>query len=91
MEAENELMIKNLHRIEGQIRGIGKMIEEDRSCEDILTQLSAVNAAVSSIAKAVITHHLKHHLVLEPVASKDGDGSVDELLVMLDSYFKMRR
>jgi DNA-binding FrmR family transcriptional regulator len=51
---------KRLRRIEGQIRGIAKMIDEDKYCIDILTQISAVNSALQSVALGLLDEHLGH-------------------------------
>lgn len=51
---------KRLRRIEGQVRGIQKMVEEDRYCADIMTQISAVNEALRSVGRELMRNHLKH-------------------------------
>jgi DNA-binding FrmR family transcriptional regulator len=51
---------KRLRRIEGQVRGIAKMIDEDKYCIDILTQVSAVNSALQSVALGLLEEHLNH-------------------------------
>jgi DNA-binding FrmR family transcriptional regulator len=51
---------KRLRRIEGQVRGIAKMIDEDKYCIDILTQISAVNSALQSVALGLLDEHLNH-------------------------------
>ena len=59
---------KRLRRIEGQVRGIAKMIEDDKYCIDVLTQISAVNSAMQSVALALLEEHLGHcvtHAVAE--------------------------
>ncbi|CAN5414502.1 metal-sensitive transcriptional regulator [soil metagenome] len=59
---------KRLRRIEGQVRGIAKMIEEDKYCIDVLTQISAVNSAMQSVALGLLDEHLGHcvsHAVAE--------------------------
>jgi len=59
---------KRLRRIEGQVRGISKMIDEDKYCIDILTQISAVNSALQSVALGLLDEHLNHcvsHAVAE--------------------------
>lgn len=59
---------KRLRRIEGQVRGIGKMIDEDKYCIDVLTQISAVNSALQSVALGLLDEHLNHcvsHAVAE--------------------------
>ena len=59
--AENKpLLVKRLHRIEGQVRGIERMVEDDRYCIDILTQISAVNTALESLAFQLLDQHVKH-------------------------------
>ena len=51
---------KRLRRIEGQVRGIAKMIDDDKYCIDILTQISAVNSALQSVALGLLDEHLSH-------------------------------
>ncbi|HNM84189.1 MAG: metal-sensitive transcriptional regulator [Mycobacterium sp.] len=51
---------KRLRRIEGQVRGIAKMIDEDKYCIDVLTQISAVNSALQSVALGLLEEHLGH-------------------------------
>ncbi|WP_144207419.1 metal-sensitive transcriptional regulator [Mycobacterium tilburgii] len=61
---------KRLRRIEGQVRGIFRMIDEDKYCIDILTQISAVNSALRSVALNLLDEHLNHcvsHAVTEEV------------------------
>jgi DNA-binding FrmR family transcriptional regulator len=65
---------KRLRRIEGQVRGIAKMIEEDKYCIDVLTQISAVNSALQSVALGLLDEHLGHcvsHAVSEGGAEAD--------------------
>jgi len=61
---------KRLRRIEGQVRGIARMIEDDKYCIDVLTQISAVNSALRSVALNLLDEHL-NHCVTHAVA-KDG-------------------
>ena len=49
-----------LKRIEGQVRGLQKMVEDDRYCADIMTQISSVNEALRSVGKELMKNHLKH-------------------------------
>jgi DNA-binding FrmR family transcriptional regulator len=51
---------KRLRRIEGQVRGIAKMIDDDKYCIDVLTQISAVNSALQSVALGLLDEHLSH-------------------------------
>jgi len=58
--AEKELVLKRLRRIEGQIRGIQRMVEDDRYCIDVLAQVSAATAALQSVALLLLDDHLAH-------------------------------
>lgn len=58
--AHKDNYAKRLRRIEGQVRGIAKMIEEDKYCIDVLTQISAVNSAMRSVALNLLDEHLDH-------------------------------
>jgi DNA-binding FrmR family transcriptional regulator len=58
--AGKENYAKRLRRIEGQVRGIGKMIDEDKYCIDVLTQISAVTSALQSVALGLLDEHLGH-------------------------------
>ena len=58
--AGKDALVKRLHRIEGQVRGIEKMVEEDRYCIDILTQIAAVSTALESLAFKVLDDHVRH-------------------------------
>ena len=55
--------LKRLRRIEGQVRGISKMIEDDKYCIDILTQVSAATSALQSVALGLLNEHMSHCLV----------------------------
>src|SRR5574338_1609908 len=52
--------LKRLRRIEGQVRGLQKMVEEDRYCADILTQISSVHEALRAVGRELMRNHLKH-------------------------------
>jgi len=58
--ADKELVAKRLRRIEGQIRGIERMVDEDRYCIDVLAQVSAATAALQSVALLLLDEHLAH-------------------------------
>ena len=58
--AEKELVLKRLRRIEGQVRGIQRMVEDDRYCIDVLAQVSAATAALQSVALLLLDEHLAH-------------------------------
>jgi CsoR family transcriptional regulator, copper-sensing transcriptional repressor len=65
---------KRLRRIEGQVRGIGRMIDEDKYCIDVLTQISAVNSALQSVALGLLDEHLSH-CVSDAVAAGGEDAT----------------
>ena len=58
--SSRDVLVKRLHRIEGQVRGIERMVEEDRYCIDILTQISAVTTALDSLALEILDDHVSH-------------------------------
>ena len=63
-EDEHKALINRLNRIEGQVRGVKRMIEEDAYCTDILVQVSAINAALNSFNKQLLNYILKTHMPL---------------------------
>ena len=67
---ENAALIARLHRIEGQVRGIARMLEEDRTCEDIVTQLMAVRSSIDTAGAAVLDAHLASCLEQRDPASQ---------------------
>jgi CsoR family transcriptional regulator, copper-sensing transcriptional repressor len=78
-------LTKRINRIEGQVRGIGKMLAEDRYCIDVLTQVSAVQAALDALALQLLEHHL-HGCVQHAVKSGDGDRAIDEALTVIRKF-----
>ncbi len=79
-------LINRLNRIEGQIRGIKGMIEKDAYCTDVLTQVSAVNAALNSFNKALLETHIKTCVIND---IRDGkEETVDELIKTLHKLMK---
>jgi DNA-binding FrmR family transcriptional regulator len=83
--ANKTALAKRLNRIEGQVRGIGKMLEEDRYCIDVLTQVSAVQSALDALALQLLEHHL-HGCVQHAVRSGDGDRAMDEALTVIRKF-----
>lgn len=59
----NQDVLRRLRRIEGQVRGIARMIEQDRYCSDVLTQVRAVNRALQAAALALLEDHVSHCLI----------------------------
>jgi DNA-binding FrmR family transcriptional regulator len=83
--ANKPALAKRLNRIEGQVRGIAKMILDDRYCIDVLTQVSAVQAALDALALQLLEHHL-HGCVQEAVRSGEGDRAIDEALTVIRKF-----
>ena len=71
-------LLTRLRRIEGQVRGIQGMVEEDRYCIDVLTQISAIQAALDKVALGLLDEHA-HHCVIG-AAADDRDDKTDELM-----------
>jgi DNA-binding FrmR family transcriptional regulator len=78
-------LARRLNRIEGQVRGIGKMIDEDRYCVDVLTQVSAVQSALDALALRLLEHHL-HGCVQHAVKSGSGDHAIAEALEVIRKF-----
>ena len=79
--------LTRLRRIEGQVRGLHKMIEEDRYCADILTQISSVEQALRSVGRELLRNHLKHcaaHAMR--VGDAEADAMVDELVELMSRH-----
>lgn len=74
--AVKERNIKRLRRIEGQVRGIQKMVDEDRYCADIMTQISSVQEALRSVGRELMRNHLKH---CASSAIRAGDEAADAM------------
>jgi DNA-binding FrmR family transcriptional regulator len=85
-------LTKRLHRIEGQVRGIERMVEDDRYCIDVLTQISAVNTALESLAFKVLDDHV-NHCVADAIASGDSQAAskkTEELLTAVQRFARTR-
>ena len=85
-EKEIKDLITRLNRIEGQIRGIKGMVERDAYCTDILTQVSAANAALNSFTKMLLANHIKTCVAQDIREGKD--ETVDELVNTLQKLMK---
>ena len=79
-----ERNLKRLRRIEGQVRGLQKMVEEDRYCADVLTQISSVHEALRSVGRALMRNHLKHCATTAIKSSEaDAEAMYDELVDLM--------
>jgi DNA-binding FrmR family transcriptional regulator len=78
--ANKEQVLKRLARAEGQVRGVARMVEEDRYCIDVLTQISAAQAALDKIALGLLDAHARHCMQGKGQAPSDPQEQVDELM-----------
>lgn len=78
-------LLRRVNRIEGQVRGIGKMIDEDRYCVDVLTQISALRSALDAVAMHLLEHHT-HGCVRNAIRSGDGAHAIGELMEVVKKF-----
>jgi CsoR family transcriptional regulator, copper-sensing transcriptional repressor len=74
-----------LRRIEGQIRGLQRMVEEDTYCIDILTQVNSAVAALRAVGLGLLDDHVRH-CMRESIEEGDGDGKVEELMAAVSRF-----
>jgi CsoR family transcriptional regulator, copper-sensing transcriptional repressor len=89
---EKAALKKRLHRIEGQVRGIERMVDDDRYCIDILTQISAVSTALESVAVNLLDDHVRHCVAdaLRSGDEQDAEAKTGELLEAVRRFAKTR-
>ena len=75
-----EAILKRLSRAEGQVRGVSRMVEEDKYCIDILTQISATQAALDKVALELVRDHAKHCLTNDELAHGSTEDKANELV-----------
>src|SRR3954464_496906 len=76
--------LKRLRRIEGQVRGLQKMVEDDRYCPDILTQISSVHEALRAVGRELMRNHLKHCVAAATrFDAEDAQAMYDEVVEMM--------
>ena len=78
--ADKDQLAKRLARIEGQVRGVALMVDDDRDCLDVLTQISAVQAALDKVAIGLLDGHARHCLAGGHGGPSDPADQVDELM-----------
>lgn len=86
-EEEIKKIVNRLKRIEGQIRGIQKMVEDDRYCMEILVQISAVQSALKSVGFSITERHIQH-CVSDAIQKGEGQETIDELMRVLKQFGK---
>ena len=85
VQPDKEVLIKRLNRIEGQVRGVNKMISEDRYCVDILNQVSALQSALDAVAMLLLENHT-HGCMQSALQSGKGDEVIDELMTVVRKF-----
>ena len=88
--ADKDALIKRLHRIEGQVRGLESMVEHDRYCIDILTQIAAVGTALEAVAVKILDEHV-NHCVAGALASGDEEVAAEKSRELLDAVHRFAR
>ena len=85
-------LIKRLHRIEGQVRGIERMVEDDRYCIDILTQIAAVSTALEAVALKILDDHVRHCVAGALTSGDEADAATktEELLEAVQRFARTR-
>jgi DNA-binding FrmR family transcriptional regulator len=78
--ATKDQLLKRLRRVEGQVRGIERMVDEERYCIDVVTQINAVQAALDKISLGLLDDHARHCMRGKGTAPADPDIQVDELM-----------
>jgi CsoR family transcriptional regulator, copper-sensing transcriptional repressor len=89
---DKSAIAKRLHRIEGQVRGVERMVEEDRYCIDVLTQISAVSRALDALSRKILDEHVRH-CVAGAIASGDEGAAAakaEELLAAVERFARVR-
>jgi CsoR family transcriptional regulator, copper-sensing transcriptional repressor len=87
-----DAMVKRLHRIEGQVRGIERMVEEERYCIEILTQIGAVSTALESLAQKLLEDHANHCVAGALAAGnrEEAEAKTQELLAAVQRFTRTR-
>jgi CsoR family transcriptional regulator, copper-sensing transcriptional repressor len=87
---EKDALVKRLHRIEGQVRGIERMVEDERYCIDILTQIAAATTALESVAFKILDEHV-NHCVVGALESGDAEVAAEKSRELLEAVHRFSR
>ncbi|HEX3328319.1 MAG TPA: metal-sensitive transcriptional regulator [Gaiellales bacterium] len=90
--SDKDALITRLHRIEGQVRGIEKMVEDERYCIDILTQIGAVSTALETVAQKLLEEHANHCVAgaLSSGSREEAEEKTRELLQAVQRFTRTR-
>ena len=83
-----ESVLNRLKRIEGQVRGIMKMVEDDKSCEEILIQISSAKSALHKAGQVILEGHL-HHCVLDGIRDGDEEETIKKLSSAIEQFSRI--
>ena len=86
--ADTDAVIKRLKRIEGQIRGLIKMVENDKSCEEILIQIGSAKAALHKTGQVILEGHL-HNCVIDGIREGNEDETIDKLSDAIEQFSRI--
>lgn len=86
-ERDKEGILERLRKIEGQVRGLQRMVEEDRYCVDILTQVAAVRAALDKVGLMLLEGHTRG-CVARAIRENRGDAAIQELMEVVQKFIK---
>ena len=87
---DKDALVKRLHRIEGQVRGVERMIEEERYCIDVLTQIGAVTTALESLAFEILDDHVGH-CVAGALSSGDAEVAAEKSRELIEAVHRFAR
>lgn len=85
VQPNKDALIKRLNRIEGQVRGVAKMIADDRYCVDVLNQISAMQSAMDAVAMQLLENHA-HGCMQHAIKSGNGDAAIIEMMAVLRKF-----
>ncbi|MGE0559362.1 MAG: metal-sensitive transcriptional regulator [Burkholderiales bacterium] len=85
VQPHKQALLKRLNRVEGQVRGVAQMIQDDRYCIDVLTQVAAVQSALDAVALQLLEDHTRG-CVADAVRSDGGDKAIAELMTVVKRF-----
>jgi DNA-binding FrmR family transcriptional regulator len=89
---DKDALVNRLHRIEGQVRGIERMVQDDRYCIDVLTQISAVKTALDAVGQKLLDDHVRHCVAGALASGDEADATAktEELLEAVQRFARAR-
>ena len=85
VQPHKQALLKRLNRVEGQVRGIAQMVQDDRYCIDVLTQVAAIQSALDAVALQLLEDHTRG-CVAEAVRADRGDQAIEELMAAVKRF-----